>query len=119
MYYITKNKDGLITGRYISSIHGESIPADAIEVEEEIFNVSIQMQRPAFVNDELVELPPEQPTSEQLTQNRTNELKLLLSSTDFKVLPDYQARSGKTDVEMAQILADRKAWYDELKELTK
>jgi hypothetical protein len=58
-------------------------------------------------------------TPEQLTQNRINELKSLLSSTDFKVLPDYQQRSGKTDAEMAQILSDRKAWYDELKGLTK
>jgi hypothetical protein len=57
--------------------------------------------------------------SQQLTQTRINELKSLLVSTDFKVLPDYQQRSGKTDAEMAQILADRKAWYDELKELTK
>jgi hypothetical protein len=57
--------------------------------------------------------------TQQLTQNRINELKSLLASTDFKVLPDYQARSGKTDVEIAQVVADRKAWYDELKELTK
>jgi hypothetical protein len=58
-------------------------------------------------------------TPEQLTQSRINELKSLLANTDFKVLPDYQQRSGKTDAEMAQILADRKAWYDELKELIK
>jgi hypothetical protein len=56
---------------------------------------------------------------EQLTQNRINELKSLLASTDFKVLPDYQQRSGKTDEEIAQVVANRKAWYDELKELTK
>jgi hypothetical protein len=62
---------------------------------------------------------PDVPTQEQLTQTRINELKSLLAGTDFKVLPDYQQRSGKTDAEMAQILADRKAWYDELKELTK
>jgi hypothetical protein len=58
-------------------------------------------------------------TPEQLTQNRINELKSLLASTDFKVLPDYQQRSGKTDAEIGQVVADRKAWYDELKELTK
>jgi hypothetical protein len=57
--------------------------------------------------------------AQQLTQTRINELKLLLASTDFKVLPDYQARCGKTDEEMAQVFAERKAWYDELKELTK
>jgi hypothetical protein len=58
-------------------------------------------------------------TPEQFTQNRINELKSLLANTDFKVLPDYQQRSGKTDAEMTQILADRKAWYDELKGLIK
>jgi hypothetical protein len=57
--------------------------------------------------------------TQQLTQKRINELKSLLADTDFKVLPDYQQRSGKTDAEMAQILTERKAWYDELKELTK
>jgi shikimate kinase len=56
---------------------------------------------------------------QQLTQTRINELKSLLASTDFKELPHYQTRSGKTDEEMAQILAERKAWYDELKELIK
>jgi hypothetical protein len=114
MYYITQNEKGLITGRYTSDIHWNSIPDDVIKVDEKIFNESMQMQRPALVNGELVEIPPEQPT-----QNRINELKLLLASTDFKVLPDYQQRSGKTDAEMAQILSDRKAWYDELKGLTK
>jgi hypothetical protein len=62
---------------------------------------------------------PDVPSQRQLTQTRINELKLLLSSTDFKVLPDYQQRSGKTDEEMTQVFAERKAWYDELKELTK
>jgi hypothetical protein len=119
MYYITQNEKGLIIGRYTSDIHGDTIPADVVEVSEEIFNASIQMQRPALVNGKLVELPPEPLTSEPLTQARISELKSLLASTDFKVLPDYQPRSGKTDMEMEQVLADRKAWYDELKELTK
>jgi hypothetical protein len=57
--------------------------------------------------------------TQQLTQKRINELKSLLASTDFKVLPDYQSRSGKTDEEIGQVVANRKAWYDELKGLTK
>jgi hypothetical protein len=57
--------------------------------------------------------------SQQINQNRINELKSLLLSTDFKELPQYQKRSGKTDEEMAQIIAERTAWYDELQELLK
>jgi hypothetical protein len=119
MYYITQDEKCLITGRYTLHIHRDAIPADAVEVSEEIFNASIQMQRPALVNSKLVELPAEQPTQEQLTQTRINELKSLLAGTDFKVLPDYQSRSGKTDAEISQVVANRKAWYDELKGLIK
>ena len=68
-------------------------------------------------NQELAELLA--PTPEQLKQQRIGELKALLAGTDFKVLPDYQLRSGKTDDEMQEIYTQRQAWYDELQELTK
>jgi hypothetical protein len=83
MYYITQNKTGLITGRYTSDIHRDNIPADAVEVTEEIFNASIQMYRPALVNGKLVELPPEPLTAEQLTQQAISNAKALLNSTDW------------------------------------
>jgi hypothetical protein len=81
MYYITKDKDGLITGRYLTSIHGDNIPSNAVEVSEDIFNASIQMQRPALINDELVELPPDAPTPEQLTQQAKSAVYGLLDQT--------------------------------------
>lgn len=81
MYYITQNKEGLITGRYQFDIHGDNIPEDAIEVSKEIFNASIQLQRPALINDELVELPPEAPTPEQLTQQAKSAVYDLLDQT--------------------------------------
>jgi hypothetical protein len=83
MYYITQNENGLITGRYTSDIHGDNIPADAIEVTEDVFNISMQMQRPSLVNNKLVELPSEQLTPEQLAEQAIANAKSLLSSTDW------------------------------------
>lgn len=81
MHYITKDEKGLIVGRYLSDIHGDNIPADAVEVTEEVFNASIQMKRPALINGELVELPPEPPTPEQLAQQAKSSVYQLLDTT--------------------------------------
>jgi hypothetical protein len=81
MYYITQDEKGLITGRYTSGIHGDNIPDDAVEVTEEVFNASMQMQRPALINNELVELPPEPLTPEQLTQQAKSAVYVLLDKT--------------------------------------
>jgi hypothetical protein len=83
MYYITQNEKGLITGRYLTDIHVDSIPVDAIEVTEELFNASIQMCHPALVNNKLVELPPDTPTPEQLAEQVIANAKTLLASTDW------------------------------------
>ena len=59
-------------------------------------------------------------TAKQLADKnkaRIAELKQLLASTDFKTLPDYQSRSGKSDAEMQVIYTQRKDWYDELQGL--
>jgi hypothetical protein len=81
MHYIEKEKNGLITGRYTSDIHGDNISTDAIEVTEEVFNASMQMQRPALINGELVGLPPEAPTPEQLTKQSKSAVYALLDQT--------------------------------------
>jgi hypothetical protein len=81
MYYITQDESGLITGRYTSDIHGDNIPAGAVEVTEDAFNTSIRMQRPALVNSKLVELPPEAPTPEQLAQQAKSAVYILLGRT--------------------------------------
>ena len=54
-------------------------------------------------------------TPEQLKLQRIAELKGLLSASDFKVLPDYQAT--KTQAENDAIIAQRQAWRDEIREL--
>jgi len=93
MHYITKDNKGLITGRYLTDVHGDNIPTDAIEVSEAIFNASIQMQRPALISGELVELPPEAPTPEQLAEQANAEAKAYLASTDW-----YVTRQSETGV---------------------
>lgn len=81
MFYITQDNTGLIIGRYTFDIHGSSIPSDAVEVSEAIFNQSIQMQRPALVNGELIELPLPVPTQEQLVAQAKYSIYQLLDTT--------------------------------------
>lgn len=81
MYYITMNENNLITGRYLTEIHGDKIPLNAVEVSEDVFNASIQMQRPALIKGELVELPPEAPTPEQLAEQAKSAVYTLLDQT--------------------------------------
>jgi hypothetical protein len=50
-------------------------------------------------------------------EKRIAELKQLLRDSDFKVLPDYKDRAGMTDAKYAEIVVNRKNWYDELKSL--
>ena len=40
-YFINFDSDGKIKGRYIDDIHGDSIPDDAVETEQEIFEKTI------------------------------------------------------------------------------
>ncbi len=81
MYKITLAENGLITGRYLTDIHGDNIPDDAVEITEELFSLSIYMQRPALINGELVELPPEAPTPEQLSALVKSAVYALLDET--------------------------------------
>lgn len=81
MHCITQDNTGLITGRYTTDIHGDNIPADAIEVSESLFNASIQMQRPALVNNRLVELPAPALTTEQLSAQSKSAVYQLIDST--------------------------------------
>ena len=72
-----------------------------------------------MLDDEIARHLNPEPSLEQLKQKRIVELKTLLASTDFRILPDYQLRSGKTDDEMQEIYVQRQAWYDELQEHNK
>jgi hypothetical protein len=53
--------------------------------------------------------------AEATAQARIAELKSFLRDTDHKVLPDYKDRAGMSDEDYANVVAQRKDWYDELK----
>lgn len=81
MFYITQDNTGLIIGRYTFDIHGSSIPSDAIEVDEVLWQASMHMMRPALINGELVELPAPLPTQDELAQRAKSAVYQLLDST--------------------------------------
>ena len=68
-----------------------------------------------MTNAEFHEFCNPTPTPEQLKQARIAKLKQLLSNSDFKVLPDYQA--SKTEAENKAVFEQRQAWRDEIREL--
>jgi len=59
--------------------------------------------------DEVAELAKPEPQG-QVNARRINELKSLLASTDYKVLPDYDRTDEAT-------IAQRQAWRDEIRNL--
>ena len=105
-------------GFYSPEIHA-TMPSDVVEItdaqHQELINA--QSQGKVIVGDAngypIATTPV--PTPEQLKQQRVAELKQLLSASDFKVLPDYQAT--KTQAENEAILAQRQAWRKEIREL--
>lgn len=61
----------------------------------------------------IVEIP--QPTEEEIKQARISELKAKLSATDYVVIK--LAEGEATKEEYADVLANRKAWREEIREL--
>jgi hypothetical protein len=106
MYYVTNDENGLITGRYLKDIHGDGFPVGAVEVSKEIFEASIQMQRPALVNGELIEIPP---TPTQLLEQAKGEAFAYLNSTDW-----YVTRMTETGVAIPEDVLAKRAECREL-----
>ena len=61
----------------------------------------------------IVEIP--QPTEEELKQARISELKAKLSETDYVVIKIAEGEA--TTEEYTEVLANRKAWREEIREL--
>ena len=107
-----------VNGFYNPEIHA-TMPSDVVEItdaqHQELINA--QSQGKVIVGDAngypIATTPV--PTPEQLKLQRITELKSLLSASDFKVLPDYQAT--KTQAENDSIIAQRQAWREEIREL--
>jgi hypothetical protein len=78
---------------------------DRIVVDVQSGDVSIV----PLTADEIAELAKPEPP-EQIRNRRIGELKSLLASTDYKVLPDYD----KPD---PAVIAQRQAWRNEIRSL--
>ncbi len=79
---------------------------------------------PYLNNGQVFVMKVEKLTAEELAgmkaskdHQRIAEIKRKLAESDFRVLPDYQARSGKSDTEIKAIYAQRKDLYDEMQAL--
>lgn len=115
-YFYDKSTNGF----YNDAVHS-NIPNTAKEITIDFYNELLSGQSvgkviAADINDLPCLIEPV-PTEEELKAARVAELKRLLSDSDFRVLPDYQSRSGKTDAEISTYISERKAWYDELQGL--
>lgn len=107
-------------GFYHPKIH-KIIPEDAIEITHEYADELMTAQSTGHEisvdeNNQVIAKPREL-TPDEIDAARINELRRNLANTDFKILPDYQSRSGKSDDEIAQIYKDRADWYQELQTL--
>ncbi len=97
------------------------IPDDAIEItsqhaEELLAAQSAGHEISVDENNQVISKPREL-SPDEINAARINELRRNLANSDFKTLPDYQSRSGKSDDEIAQIYKDRADWYQELQKL--
>jgi hypothetical protein len=99
--------------------------SDAIEVTNSVFNDANKMQRPALINGELVELPPDAPTPEQLAQQAKFAVYSLLDQTaqqydyrDFAEVAQF-ANSAEWKAEADSLLAQQDAVWVKAYELLK
>jgi hypothetical protein len=63
-----------------------------------------------ITDEEAFAIANPRPTEQELAEQRIAELKQLLASTDYVTLSDY-------DKDKPEILADRQAWRDEIRQL--
>jgi hypothetical protein len=68
-----------------------------------------QEKNPSFIQDEI----------KNKKLNKFNELKKLLEDTDYKVIKCYEAQLGNEEMpyNLTELLAERKAWRDEINAL--
>lgn len=87
-----------------------------VNKDNKVFAYETGEEMEAFAKEPLTEITKQQadeltrPTPEQLKNLRISELKVLLASTDYKVLPDYDKPSDA-------IRFERQAWRDEIRAL--
>lgn len=106
--------NGVLSARYDSDIN-PVIPAEAIEVSDELFFQTIDETDGiwSLVDGNIVKLPFPEPTAEQLQAKTNAESRAYLASTDW-----YVTRFAETGVAIpADVLAARQAARDSIVEV--
>lgn len=89
-----------------------NIPTPNIEVSDEVWYEALSKGANAYINGQFVFKDFSDP--QKIKQDRIQELKQKLSDTDYKDLPGYDKRGT---AEWTQLMADRQAWRDEIRQL--
>jgi hypothetical protein len=110
--------DGILAARYDSAIN-DVIPADALEVSDELFSQTINETDGIWsqVDGDIVKLPLPEPTAEQLQAQTNAEARAYLNSTGWVVekMSEYQLIGKPVDdllIKYADILAARQEARD-------
>ena len=104
-------------GFYDAAIHGENIPADAVEITAEEHQALLEGQSNGKIisadkNGKPVLQDPPPPTAEELQAQKNAEARAYLASTDW-----YVVRKAETGVEIpADVLEKRQAARDSVVE---
>lgn len=105
--------DGVLSGRYDSTIHGDAIPAEAVEVDNALFFQTIEDTDGVWslVKGEIVKLPFPPPSAEQVQSQKNAEARAYLLSTDW-----YVVRFAETGVAIPdEVIAARKSARESVK----
>jgi len=133
MKYAVFDENGFPKAFYDKAIHGDNIPAEAIEITEEQWQEFINNQgrrKWDFENKRVVEYTPPPPSFEEVKERanslRKSKVSSLLSQTDYVLLKLQEAQiEGDTDrynallQQYSGVLAQRQAirqWNDEIEQ---
>ena len=99
--------NGVLSARYDSAIHGNNIPAEAVEVDDALFFRTINENdgQWSLVKGKIVKLPFPEPTPKQLQSQKNAEARAYLLSTDW-----YVVRFAETGVAIPdEVITARKS----------
>lgn len=111
--HILFNELGVLCARYDSEIHGNNIPAEALEVKDALFFQTINETDSVWslVDGAIVKLPLPDPTAEELQEKINKESRAYLNSTDW-----YVVRFAESGVPIPDdIMAARKTARESVK----
>lgn len=110
MFYIEFDAAGLLIGRYTTMIHGENIPAGAVQVEETVFAQTIAETDgiwKCLPDGSIVKTPVPPPTADELALAASSDRRALLADAALHIAPlaDAVELGTATQQEAASLLA--------------